>query len=636
MLLCSCATVEKPAIDIDVPSVFRHAALDDLFVLREYEAGKNSFVESPERHTGAWTHKGFRYTLLEAEGSGSIRHIWTTRGEGEPYFDWEFYIDGEESPSIRATDEELIAAAEQYPIPVAPGNWVPFLKRDFNLYLPIPFDDSIRIDVVQRVAKFWLWFCQIDYRLEDESMRGVRLASQDVGDEMRFSYLGKTQRKVSRPASQLIQQTEKFENVPLRAGEMLAFAHLPGPAIIREIRLQRPADADLQLLMRYEDSDEFAVNTPVDRFFGPFESTVFYQHEVGDNSCYLPMPFRERCDVLLRNNGQQDVRISGKIVYEPVPTFSDEWGYFHALHQRTKETNGHRPHQVLYNRDRGHFLGMALYKTGHDHGGGDFTVIDGESSEPNFLHGVNGEDYFTFAWFGRGKHPPYAEAHSNDEGRIRLHLENPYPFDKSIAIEWGAFAGLSPESVAYWYQNSPHNTTLPGGAREESHQWDVFGPVPIPYGDDGRTQGDPFAVLPSVEALDKGQEFKCTLIDETFTSGWMKEWSVGPMLNLTYIGRHGTKIKGEIELGGMGHAFLARRYDHSDEAKTVDCTFAHDDPIELWLNGERIYQGGQFFNGFEPVQIDIPLQKGQNEIVVKLTNYFNRNFNWTGFLLRDL
>ena len=81
----------------------RMAALDDLFVLREYRAGKNSFVESPERHQGVWTGAGYRYTLLALEGQGSLRHIWTTRGDGDPYFDWEFYVDGESTPSIRAT-----------------------------------------------------------------------------------------------------------------------------------------------------------------------------------------------------------------------------------------------------------------------------------------------------------------------------------------------------------------------------------------------------------------------------------------------------------------------------------------------------------------------------------------------------
>ncbi len=68
--------------------------------------------------------------------------------------------------------------------------------------------------------------------------------------------------------------------------------------------------------------------------------------------------------------------------------------------------------------------------------------------------------------------------------------------------------------------------------------------------------------------------------------------------------------------------------------QTVRCLFAHDDPIEVWVNGERIYEGGQHFNGFESTWISLPLRKGRNEVVVRLTNYFNRNFNWTGFLFR--
>ncbi len=33
-------------------------------------------------------------------------------------------------------------------------------------------------------------------------------------------------------------------------------------------------------------------------------------------------------------------------------------------------TTGYRQHQALYVRGRGHWLGTALYNTGHDHGGG--------------------------------------------------------------------------------------------------------------------------------------------------------------------------------------------------------------------------------------------------------------------------
>jgi hypothetical protein len=317
-----------------------------------------------------------------------------------------------------------------------------------------------------------------------------------------------------------------------------------------------------------------------------------------------------------------------------MPVMSPAWGYFHARHQRTERTDGHRLHQVLYLKGRGQWLGMTLYRTGHDHGGGDFAVLDGESDRPAFLHGINGEDYFTFAWFGKGAHHPYAIAHSNDEGRYRHHFEHPYPFRHSLALEWGAFADLSPESVAIWYQDTPEDTTRADGARAESARWDVFGPIPIPHDAQGQPTVEPLSVLPSVKDLDAGRQFECRLVKEQFTSGWQQEWSVGPTLNLTYLGRHGTKIDYEAELGGMGHALLARRFLDWPRRERAPFVFAHDDPIELWVNGRRAYTGGRHFNGFESCEVTLPLRKGRNEIVVRLTNYFGRNFNWAGFLLR--
>lgn len=616
------------------PEALRSGVLDDLFVLRDYVPGKNSFVESPERHTGTWTHQGFRYTLADLKGQGSLRHIWTTRGDGPPYFDWEFYVDGEAAPSIRGTDVDLVEAAGRFTVPVAPVNSIPVHNRAFNFYLPVPFEKSLRVDVVQRQPSFWLWFCQMDYRLNDASLSGARLVTRGEGKDLSFSYLGLEEQKRQSPASTLPRSERSFPEIQIKPGEEAKVAQWEGPAIVRELRLRWSEGTRLRLLMRYDGVGTFAVNSPVDQFFGPFKGVSFYQHATNDSSCYLPMPYRKQCEVWVRNEGTNSASVSGKALVEAIPVFSPAWGYFHALHQRTEKTEGHRLHQVLYARGRGHWVGMTLYRTGHDHGGGDFAVIDGEGEAPAFLHGVNGEDYFTFAWFGKGAHHPYAVAHSNDEGRYRHHFENVYPFHKSIAIEWGAFAGLSPESVAVWYQDTPEDTTRPDGARSQSVEWDVFGPVPIPHDAQGKATVTPFSVLPSVADLDSGKTFECRLVKERFTSGWQKDWSVGPMLNLTYIARHGTKIDYEAELGGTGHAFLARRFLESAGDRTVRCLFAHDDPIEVWVNGQRIYEGGQHFNGFQSTWISLPLRKGRNEVVVRLTNYFNRNFNWTGFLFR--
>ena len=632
-LLCSFSLCVQAASPADLETL-RHRTLDDLFVLRDYRAGKNSFVESPERHVGMWTNQGFRYTLADLKGQGSLRHIWTTRGDGPPYFDWEFYVDGETNPSIRATDVDLVEAASRYSVPVAPANSLPVHNRAFNFYLPVPFEKSLRVDVVQRQPSFWLWFCQMDYRLQDPSLQGARLVTHGEGKELSFSYVGLETQRRQTPAASLPRAERTIAEVLVQPGEEAKLAQWEGPAIVRELRLRWSEGARLRLLVRYDGASTFAVNSPVDRFFGPFQGVSFYQHATNDSSCHLPMPYRRQCEVRVRNEGASPATVSGKAFVEGLPAFSPAWGYFHARHQRTEKTEGHRLHPVLYARGRGHWVGMTLYGTGHDHGGGDFAVIDGEGEAPAFLHGVNGEDYFTFAWFGKGAHHPYAVAHSNDEGRYRHHFENLYPFYRSIAIEWGAFAGLSPESVAVWYQDTPEDTTLPDGARAQSVEWDVFGPVPIPHDAQGKATVAPLSVLPSVADLDLGKTFECRLVKERFSSGWQKDWSVGPMLNLTYIARHGTKIDYEAELGGMGHAFLARRFLESPRDQTARCLFAHDDPIEVLVNGRRIYEGGQHFNGFEFTWLSLPLRQGRNEVVVRLTNCFNRNFNWTGFLFR--
>ena len=297
------------------------------------------------------------------------------------------------------------------------------------------------------------------------------------------------------------------------------------------------------------------------------------------------------------------------------------------MYNRSEPTNGHHPHQVLHVKGRGHWLGMSLFNTGHDHGGGDFAVIDGGSTTPAFLHGVNGEDYFTFAWFGRGQHQPYAQAITNERGRYRHHFENPYPFRESIQIEWGAFPGLQPESVAVWYQDSPEDTTVPESAAVEV--WDVFGPVPIPL-EASKSRAGLYDGLPSAAELDAGKSFLIQNQGESFTSGWLWERQVGASLNLTYISRHGVAVNGEKFLGGNGHALLARKRFVSRRAEELVVLLSHDDPIEVQLNGKTIYSETSQFHGFATRRVLLPVRAGDNELVVRLTNYFNDTFNWAG------
>ena len=62
---------------------------------------------------------------------------------------------------------------------------------------------------------------------------------------------------------------------------------------------------------------------------------------------------------------------------------------------------------------------------------------------------------------------------------------------------------------------------------------------------------------------------------------------------------------------------------------------SHDDPLRVLVNGAEVYQGGTN-NGFATQRVPVALAAGSNEIVVQLTSFFNVNFNWAGFALREV
>ena len=603
-------------------------AVEDAHVLRSYRAGKNSFVESTDRHAGAWTGKGYRFTLLDVKGTGSLRHVWSTWQKDGPYFEWQFFVDGEETPSIRSSLDRLVAAAGKLEDCPAPACSVPMNpeKRDYNLYVPVPFEKSLRIEVVQQSERVGLFFCQLDYRTEDDSLRGVRLRQETAGDEVRLRYEGwkPVPREPVRTAAVRMARRE------IRPGERVLLGSLDGPGIVRRLEVNTPVSASTWLHVRYDGAKEDAVSAPLPRLFGDFDGASFRRLAEDRVALLLPMPFRRRLEVFLENRGETAIAAAAEADLQHVADFRPDWGYLHGYYYKNPRTNGHQPHHVLYVRGRGQWLGMSLFNTGHDHGGGDFAVTDGESASPGFLHGVNGEDYFTFAWFGRGQHQPYAQAFSNEQGRYRHHFENPYPFRKSFQMEWGAYPNLQPESFTVWYQDSPENTVVAPGAPGLAESWDVAGPVAIPL-EVTRGRSGVFGVLPPVAGLDAGKRFPFSNEGEAFEAGWLEDPATGASLNLTYISRHGVKVAGEKNLGGNGHAFLARKRFLSAKPEALTAFLSHDDPIEVELNGKIVYRQLEPFTQFETRQVALPVSAGTNEIVVRVTNYFNRTFNWTGF-----
>lgn len=601
---------------------------DEIFVLRDYVPGKTSFVESTKRHKGAWTEPGYRHTLLDVKGQGSLRHIWSTDETPGPHVDWAFYVDGEATPSIRGTLPDLIRAAAALPACPAPlcALTDPADHLDLNLYLPIPFDEGLRVEVIQKPEELGLFFAQLDYRLGDDRLQGARLVQDGEGAALSLRYRGWE----PRPRPTPVVETTALPTVEVAPGERVKLADVLGPAVGRSLRLTAPLDAGLWLGLRYDDAPTDAVHLPLRDLFGNFDAGPMRRGDGNHGVFEIPFPFRRSLQVWIENRGDTPSRVGGALDLEHVAEAPADWGWLHAYRRDGPLTNGHRLHQVLYVRGRGHWLGMSLYDSGHDHGGGDFAVVDGETDRPAFLHGVNGEDYFGFAWFGKGDHLPYAASRGPARGRFRLHLENPYPFRESLQVEWGAFPDLSPRSVAWWYQDDPSDTTLDPDLPALADTWDVFGPVGYPTGTPAE---EAWGRLPSVAELDGGAVFPLQLPRERFTSGWMQERTVGPSLNLTYTPRHHTPIKGERDLDGNGVAWLARQRVVSRSAQALRAWISFDDPIEVRLADRVLLREDEVQNGFVTRPLELPLEAGVNELVVRLLNTYNRTFNWTGFTL---
>ena len=583
--------------------VDRSAYLDGLILPHRYAPGKNSFVV---QHIP----QGQKATLLDLTGSGSVRHIWST-WRVEPGQDAtkprqvliRVYLDGELQPAIQGSLDEVFRAAEAVrargvPMPAFNHN------RSFNLYLPLYFKSAIRIEVEPTVDVAELYF-QIDYRQTERPASSARLVGRVAPDGVRLEYIdGEPEAPAPGPGGSVAKQ-----ETSVQTGD--EGVTIPGPGIIRKMTLQGEGLDDLELLMFWDGEDSPSVQSPLRYLFGGFKNAGV-ESEPGRLTTWFPMPFRGQARVVLRGAAARKVSLSYDL--EKPATFSDDLLYFHARFREEQATVGYSPYVALQTEGTGHFVGVNLFDTGHDHGGGDTALIDAGSESPRVLHGVCGEDYFCFAWFDTGPMTPLAGA-PVQERRYRLHLENPYPFKESLRFTFGTFAGRNPKSVAFWYQ-AP-GATQSGEWRAVDVPWNVLGPLAEKTATPDRVDDAAYKTeVPFYQLF-----------------GYEARWEPTPMkhgfLDLTHHFRHYTMTReGTGYVVGRGTIRLIT-YVHADESRSLETLFGHDDAMTVSLNGKPV---GSYNTtaGFRASQCLLPLQAGWNKLVVTTENDENNNWRWWG------
>lgn len=583
------------------------SCLEQLIRPLPYRPGKNSFVVRLAR--------GEKKTLLDLAGSGSVRHIWSTWSvEPGPRANGatgdvllRVYLNGEAEPAIEGPLEDLFRAAEVHP---AQGVPMPAFmhQRSFNLYLPLYFQRGIRIEAEAGVT-MPEFYVQIDYRQTSGPERSGRLVSRKTPAGLRLEYVGVESEPPARQSSEK-QDVAGRQTVRAEGDGMV----ISGPAVLKRVAFEGQDLDALQLAIFWDSEATPSVQAPLRYFFGGFTNAAL-ESRPDQLTTRFPMPFRKQARLVLRGpaGGQADV----SYCLEKWPQLPDDVLYFHARYGEDKSTTGYLPYVALQTAGSGHFVGINLFDTGHNHGGGDTALIDPGTESPRVLHGVCGEDYFGFAWHDTGRMTPLVGAPEHNR-RYRLHLENPYTFRESLRFTFGTFAGTYPKSVAFWYQD-PRPAELAVWQAVDV-PWMALGPL-------GLT-----ATLPErIDDRDYQSEVPIGA-NFRFAARWQREEMTHGFLDLTHHFRH-------YVLTHSGTGWLAGRsvmrlvtYVHSQAKQELQVRFGHDDAMAVALNSRPLARLPAV-PGLRAAPAMLPLEAGWNELTVTLENDDNVDFRWNGLSL---
>lgn len=277
-------------------------------------------------------------------------------------------------------------------------------------------------------------------------------------------------------------------------GDSAVLLDLPGPAVIRRVRLSlKSADPHwlrrVALRMYWDGEENPSVAVPLGDFFAEgFERRAYASVPMGSGPSgfysYLPMPFARRARIVLENGtGQPLEELSFDADVQSGAELAVPLATLHALWSRDARPRSTGRHVVADLRGAGWFVGTALSAQSYE---GTLSFVDGNGS-----FRVDGRPYTgipTAAYLGGGGAAagPFAGVTLRDDARARLsayrwHLPDPIPFRESLRLEierGRANRGAADfATVAYWYQSEPHEPLPPLPFPSERRAPDVLLPA---------------------------------------------------------------------------------------------------------------------------------------------------------------
>ena len=439
---------------------------------------------------------------------------------------------------------------------------------------------------------------------------------------------------ISDPNFPLVQLPATYEShrttnrATLEEGQEYDLIDVDGPGCVRHFWITPSDPEGLDLAITCDGAAKPQAEMTMLQFFGVLLGKAPYRIESaaikllpksGCNS-YFPIPFQSSCRIVLRNTAPETIGIWSMVDWQKYDPRTILTPYrLHALFSEEKPGEALGTTLLGGIGGRGFVAGMFHAIRRHDyrdmifHTGGDTWLIDGESN-PHVLRGIGTEDVFGHSfgvykdlsqWSG-GPHAVGEDGECSEFVAYRFFGPDSVRFETSLSLRFGTRAN-DVENVLYYYKDL--NTEAP--AVECLSKWTLSGPFEV-------TDYEQFEDETLREDVAEGTVGECDLEGRRLAPVEMEPEHT--WVDFTRWFRR--DLEGNYGTQPDNCAAFARTVLASQEDRKVKLRLGFDDWMKIWLNGQPVARL-KHDHGFEVSEVPVTLTKGDNVLVVRLSNFDN-------------
>lgn len=410
------------------------------------------------------------FVMVDAEGPGAIVRWWMTFYRA---YDGviRIYIDNDTEPVIEGTPDDVLIGSmlAEYPFAVSVQAGAPRRQEgwgyDYNLYLPIPFSNHIKItyetdmlELIREVNGIPYYFPDVFYnigcRIYDKNAK-VESFSKEVLEKAKPTIEKASKELLANQVYSSIEENFEKEIIP---GDSLVVEFNEYNHALNHIMIEIQANNMNQALRSTVIQASFdghrTVWIPLGEFFGSGYMTNTHKtwmnqrDENGKMESFYVMPFREKCILTILNYGEETIRINGSVGfadYKWKPNsmyFGASWHEYYQIKTRDEHDSKFDLNFVNI-KGKGVYMGdqITLYNNSHLWWGeGDEKIFVDDESFPS-IFGTGTEDYYGYS-FGRPEvfsHPFIAQpvGSGNTSPGVTVNIRHRsldgIPFNKAIS-----------------------------------------------------------------------------------------------------------------------------------------------------------------------------------------------------------